>query len=109
MLTLVAPSASSSFDSKALGAAPRLGQPGEMLRFAANLGMLFGEVDFLERFALAAQAGFAGVEYPLPYVYPAARLRERLEAHHLTQVLLNLPAGNWDAGERGVACDPERR
>ena len=80
-----------------------------MLRFAANLGMLFGEVEFLERFALAAQAGFAGVEYPFPYAHPAARLRERLEAHQLTQVLLNLPAGNWDAGERGIACDPERR
>jgi len=80
-----------------------------MLRFAANLGMLFDEADFLERFALAADAGFAGVEYPFPYAHPAPLLRERLEAHALTQVLLNLPPGNWDAGERGLACDPERR
>ena len=80
-----------------------------MLRFAANLGMLFDEADFLERFALAAGAGFAGVEYPFPYAHPAPLLRERLEAHALTQVLHNLPPGNWDAGERGIACHPERR
>ena len=80
-----------------------------MLRFAANLGMLFGEAEFLERFALAAGAGFAGVEYPFPYAHPASLLRERLDAHGLEQVLHNLPPGNWDAGERGLACDPERR
>jgi hydroxypyruvate isomerase len=80
-----------------------------MLRFSANLGMLFTEVDFLERFAAAKQAGFSGVEYPFPYTYEVEQLRARLEAQGLTQVLLNLPPGDWEHGERGIACQPERR
>lgn len=80
-----------------------------MLRFAPNLAMLFTEVDFLARFAAARSAGFTGVEYPFPYAYPAERLRAELEAHGLEQVLFNLPPGDWDAGERGIACLPERR
>jgi hydroxypyruvate isomerase len=80
-----------------------------MLRFAANLGMLFVEVDFLERFARARAAGFEGVEYPFPYAHPKHVLVERLQAHGLVQVLHNLPAGDWAKGERGIACYPERR
>lgn len=79
-----------------------------MPKLAANLTMLFNEVDFLERFAAAARAGFKGVEYISPYGHPKAVLRERLEQHGLTQVLHNLPAGNWDKGERGIACHPDR-
>ena len=80
-----------------------------MLKFSANLGMLFGEVDFLDRFAAARHAGFSGVEYPFPYTYEAERLRDRLAAHGLEQVLINLPPGNWDLGERGIACQPDRK
>ena len=80
-----------------------------MLKFSANLGMLFGEVDFLDRFAAARHAGFSGVEYPFPYTYEVERLRDRLAAHELEQVLINLPPGNWDLGERGIACQPDRR
>ena len=80
-----------------------------MLKFSANLGMLFGEVDFLDRFAAARHAGFSGVEYPFPYTYEVERLRDRLVAHELEQVLINLPPGNWDLGERGIACQPDRR
>jgi hydroxypyruvate isomerase len=79
-----------------------------MPRFAANLSMLFNEVDFLKRFDAAARAGFRGVEYLFPYAYDAAVLRECLDAHGVTQVLHNLPAGNWEAGERGIACHPDR-
>jgi hydroxypyruvate isomerase len=79
-----------------------------MPRFCANLSMLFTEVDFLERFAAAAQAGFSGVEYLFPYDYPAEELKARLDANGLTQVLFNLPAGDWAAGDRGIACHPER-
>ncbi len=80
-----------------------------MPKFAANLTMLFNEVDFLERFAAAKAAGFAGVEYLFPYDYDASELKERLEANGLTQVLHNLPAGDWGAGERGIACLPDRQ
>ena len=79
-----------------------------MPKFAANLTMLINEVDFLDRFAAAARAGFKGVEYLFPYPYPADDLAERLAKHDLVQVLHNLPAGDWAAGERGIAILPER-
>ena len=79
-----------------------------MPRFAANLSMLFTERDFLERFEAAAAAGFKGVEYLFPYPWPAQELVQRLRANGLTQVLHNLPAGDWEAGERGIACHPDR-
>ena len=46
-----------------------------MPRLAANLGFLFAEVPFLDRFDAAAQAGFTGVEFASPYEYPPAELR----------------------------------
>lgn len=79
-----------------------------MPKFAANLTMLYNEVDFLDRFAAAAEGGFKGVEYLFPYAYPKEQLAERLHHHGLKQVLHNLPAGDWPAGERGVACQPDR-
>ncbi len=79
-----------------------------MPRFAANLSMMFNEVDFLDRFDAARQAGFSGVEYISPYEHNPAELAELLNVNGLTQVLFNLPAGNWDAGERGIACLPDR-
>ena len=79
-----------------------------MLKLAANLTMLFGDVDFLDRFKAAADAGFRGVEFLFPYAYEAQALKERLQEHGLTQVLHNLPAGDWAAGERGIACLPDR-
>jgi hydroxypyruvate isomerase len=79
-----------------------------MPKFAANLTMLFTELPFLDRFAAAEAAGFSGVEYLFPYDFEKAALRERLEQHGLTQILHNLPAGNWAAGERGIAILPDR-
>ncbi|HYD64617.1 hydroxypyruvate isomerase [Azospirillum sp.] len=79
-----------------------------MPKFAANLTMLYTEHDFLDRFAAAAADGFTGVEYLFPYAHPADTLAEHLRRHGLTQVLHNLPAGDWDAGERGIACLPGR-
>ncbi len=79
-----------------------------MPKFAANLTMLFNEIDFVDRFAAARKAGFRGVEYLSPYDYDKHQLTERLNEHGLTQVLHNLPAGDWGAGERGIACHPHR-
>ena len=79
-----------------------------MPRFAANLTMLFNEQPFLDRFAAAAAAGFEGVEFLFPYAWPAEQIAERLKANGLVQVLHNLPPGDWDAGERGIACHPDR-
>jgi hydroxypyruvate isomerase len=77
-------------------------------KFAANLTMMFNEVEFADRFQAAARAGFRGVEYLFPYAYEKEFLADRLRAHGLTQVLHNLPAGDWAAGERGIACHPDR-
>ena len=79
-----------------------------MPQFAANLSMLFTEVPFLDRFELAAKAGFKAVEFLFPYAFAAEEIRERLDANGLTLVLHNLPAGTWDGGERGIACHPDR-
>ncbi|MBZ8138761.1 hydroxypyruvate isomerase [Rubrivivax gelatinosus] len=79
-----------------------------MPRFAANLSMLYNEHDFLDRFAAAARDGFKAVEYLFPYAYTTEQLAALLKAHGLQQVLFNAPPGNWDAGERGIACLPGR-
>ncbi|CAH2906457.1 MAG: Hydroxypyruvate isomerase (EC [uncultured Paraburkholderia sp.] len=78
-----------------------------MPKFAANLTMLFNEVPFLDHFA-AADAGFHAVEFLFPYPYRIAELSECLQQNRLKLVLHNLPAGNWEAGERGIACLPDR-
>ncbi|MBN9461566.1 MAG: hydroxypyruvate isomerase [Burkholderiales bacterium] len=79
-----------------------------MPRFAANLTLLFTELPFLERFGAAAQAGFEAVEFLFPYGYDKDALAGQLRRHRLVQVLHNLPPGDWDAGERGIACHPDR-
>lgn len=80
-----------------------------MPRFAANLTMLFTELPFLDRFDAAAKAGFKAVEFLFPYAFSASDIRQRLDLHGLVLVLHNLPAGNWDTGERGIACLPDRK
>ena len=80
-----------------------------MPRFAANLSMLYPELDFLDRFDAAAQDGFKAVEYLFPYAVPAADIAARLKATGLQQVLFNAPPGDWDGGERGLACLPGRQ
>ncbi len=79
-----------------------------MPKLNANLTLMFNEVEFLERFGRAAQAGFKAVEFLFPYDYPAEQLAERLRTHNLRLVLHNLPAGNWAEGERGIAVLPDR-
>ncbi len=79
-----------------------------MTKLAANLTMLFNELPFLERFEAAAKAGFSGVEFLFPYAFEANEIASRLKQHQLELVLHNLPAGNWEAGERGIACHPDR-
>lgn len=79
-----------------------------MPKFAANLTMMFNEVEFIDRFDAAARAGFKGVEYLFPYDYDKDAIADKLNRNNLAQVLHNLPAGDWDAGDRGNACDPNR-
>ena len=79
-----------------------------MPKFSANLSMLFTELPFLDRFEAAAKAGFDAVEFLFPYAWTAEEIKQRLDLHQLKLVLHNLPAGDWEAGERGIACHPDR-
>ena len=79
-----------------------------MPQFAANLTMLFNEVPFMERFEKAAKSRFQAVEFLFPYAFSAEDIKQKLEQNKLKLVLHNLPAGDWDAGERGIACLPDR-
>jgi hydroxypyruvate isomerase len=80
-----------------------------MPKFAANLTMLFTELPFLDRFEAAARSGFRAVEYMFPYAEDVDGIAKALAELRLTQVLFNLPAGDWAAGDRGIAVDPGRR
>ena len=80
-----------------------------MPKFSANLTMLFNEVDFLDRFSRASKAGFKAVEYMFPYDWPKDQLADVLNQNGLRQVLHNLPAGDWEKGDRGIACSPDRK
>jgi hydroxypyruvate isomerase len=79
-----------------------------MPQFAANLTMLFTETPFLDRFERAHSSGFKAVEFLFPYPFTASEIKTKLDQHGLKLVLHNLPAGDWDAGERGIACHPDR-
>ena len=79
-----------------------------MPKFAANLSMLYPEFDFLDRFEAAARDGFKAVEYLFPYAFESRDIAARLQANGLQQVLFNAPPGDWDGGERGLACLPGR-
>lgn len=79
-----------------------------MPRFSANISMLFNEHSFFERFAAAAKAGFKAVEFVSPYEHAKEQIVELLARHDLQQALFNMPAGDWERGERGIACHPDR-
>lgn len=80
-----------------------------MPKFAANISLMFQEVPFIERFGAAAAAGFKAVEFLFPYGHGADEIAARLRAHGIENVLFNMPPGDWDAGERGIAALPGRR
>jgi len=80
-----------------------------MPKIAANLSMLFTEYPFLERFDRAAAAGLDGVEFLFPYDEQASDIIDRLQENNLALVLFNLPAGDWAAGDRGIAAIYDRR
>lgn len=79
-----------------------------MFAFSANLSTLFTELPFTDRFLAAKACGFDAVECQFPYAFPADELAACLKAHGQRMVLHNLPAGEWAAGERGIACHPDR-
>jgi hydroxypyruvate isomerase len=99
----------SFFAISALASAVIAAPDGGMLRLSANLSLLFTERPFLERFAAARACGFRAVEVQFPYEVAASEIATRLDGEGLELVLHNLPAGNWGAGERGLAALPGRQ
>lgn len=81
----------------------------EKEKLVANLSFLFLEKPFMERFAAVKEAGLKRVEFMFPYDYNLDEIEAQLKAHDLELVLFNLPAGNWESGERGIAVDPSRQ
>ena len=79
-----------------------------MPRFSANLSFLYAEHDFMARFAAARKDGFGAVEFHFPYTHDRVELVDTLRREALEMVLFNLPPGDWGAGERGIACHPQR-
>jgi hydroxypyruvate isomerase len=79
-----------------------------MPRFCANISMLFKEVEFPERFEAAARAGFKAVEIQFPYTWEKGRLAQIAQHAGVEVVLINIPAGDSEKGDRGIACLPSR-
>jgi hydroxypyruvate isomerase len=79
-----------------------------MPKFAANLSMMFPELEPAERFAAARDAGFKAVEYLRPYEFPLADIKRWLTDAGLELILLNSPLGNVEAGDRGLGVLPGR-
>ena len=79
-----------------------------MPRFAANLGWLFTERPFLERFAAAAAAGFRAVELQFPYDHSPALVKGELDRCGLTMLGINTAPGRSSASEFGLAALPGR-
>lgn len=80
-----------------------------MIKLAANLSFLYAQVDFLDRFALAAKDGFKGVEYLFPYQWQMSEIASRLEDGGLHQALFSMSPGHWDKGDRGLASHPDKK
>lgn len=78
------------------------------MRFSINLSTIFTEIPFLERFQKAKEAGFQSIECQFPYEEDPEEIRGALQKNRLSLELINLPPGDWGAGDRGLAVDPNR-
>jgi hydroxypyruvate isomerase len=79
-----------------------------MLRFAANLGLLFNEFAFLDRFQAAADAGFRLVEIMFPMA-PIDAICAAVKKAGVELLQFNLPGGDFPAGDRGFLAMPGKR
>jgi len=76
-----------------------------MRKLCANISMLFNELPFLQRYEAAAANGFEAVECLFPYGFTKQEVTAAIQKSGMRQVLINTSAGDWDAGDRGLACD----
>lgn len=80
-----------------------------MPTYAANLSMLWPELDVYDRFRAAADAGFSRVEILFVHTLDVERISRLLRDLGLTLMLFDPSPGDWEAGERGLACNPARK
>jgi len=80
-----------------------------MPKLCANISMLFNELPFLHRYQAAAANGFVGVECLFPYEFSVDEVAGAIHKSGIRQVLINTSAGDWDAGDRGTACDANQQ
>jgi hydroxypyruvate isomerase len=80
-----------------------------MPKYAANLSMLWPELDVYDRFRAAAEASFTRVEILFVHTLDISRIQQLLRDNHLELVLFDPAPGDWEAGERGLACNPGRQ
>ena len=80
-----------------------------MPKFAANLSLMFPELEPAKRFQAARDAGFSAVEYLRPYEFPLDDVWRWKDDAGVELILLNSPLGNPQAGERGLGVLPDRR
>ena len=79
------------------------------MRFCPNLSLLFKEVDFVDRFERAAEAGFAAVEFWWPSGEDLGRVEAAAKDAGLQVALFNFDAGDMPEGDRGLLSDPKRQ
>lgn len=84
-----------------------------MRTFAANISILFPTVAYMDRFRVAAGAGFGAIETwwpadPLAAGVTPDDIVSVARQNGLETVLLNFAAGDMKAGDRGLAGDPGR-
>lgn len=78
------------------------------MKFCANVSLLFAEVELIERFGKAAEAGFAAVEFWWPSGEDLGRVEKAIKEAGVEVALFNFDAGDMSSGDRGLLSDPER-
>ncbi len=81
--------------------------PIAVLKFSANLSVMFRELPLLARFAAARAAGFRAAEIQIPYEFPASELARAAAEAGLPVILINAPMG--PDRSPGMACRSEHR
>ncbi|MGS1023921.1 hydroxypyruvate isomerase family protein [Burkholderia glumae] len=76
-----------------------------MLKFSANIGLLFNELPFEERIAAAAQSGFDAVEFPFQNTLASDELSGLLRNCGMTQSLANM---RYELNDLGLGAAPGR-
>jgi hydroxypyruvate isomerase len=76
-----------------------------VIRFCANIGFLFTELAYPDRFAAARRAGFEAVEFAWPPL-PREDLLAAVADAGVEVAQMNMDAGDLAAGERGWASHP---